>query len=100
LTITGTTCAARRFRRTRNYGFYTPTPNSFLQLLHLILRIRIPPIQMFKTRPAMSCPCCGGDMKIIRTLLPTNPALLQAQLEPTQRERRAYCSCKQSWHLF
>jgi len=73
----------RRFRRTRNYGFLHPNSKQLLQLLHLILRIRIPPVQMFKTRPAMSCPCCGGDMKIIRTLLPANPALLQAQLEPT-----------------
>ncbi len=68
----------RRFRRSRNYGFLHPNSKRLLQLLHLILRINIPPINT-RGSPTMKCPCCNEKMQISRTQLPANPVLLLAQ---------------------
>lgn len=56
------------FRRARNFGFLHPNSKRQIKLLQLLLK-RIPdPVMMEpKERPTLYCPCCGGEMKIVRT---------------------------------
>ena len=58
----------RGFRRARNHGFLHANGKRLIALLHLLLkfdprRFTPPP----KERPALSCPCCGAPMVIVRT---------------------------------
>ena len=56
------------FRRARNFGFLHPNSKRQIKLIQLLLR-RIPDLKSIeaKKRPALCCPCCGGEMKIVRT---------------------------------
>ena len=56
------------FRRARNFGFLHPNSKRQIKLIQLLLR-RIPGLKFVeaKKRPALCCPCCGGEMKIVRT---------------------------------
>jgi hypothetical protein len=56
------------FRRARNFGFLHPNSKHLIQLLQILLR-RVPNPTAFEPtkRPALRCPCCGGEMKIVRT---------------------------------
>ena len=53
------------FRRARNFGFLHPNSKRLIQLL---LK-RVPNLILAgpKKRPTLRCPCCGGEMKIVRT---------------------------------
>lgn len=55
------------FRRARNFGFLHPN-SRLVRLVQLLKRVVVPPPQ---TRPAVRCSCCGGEMKIVRTRIPT-----------------------------
>jgi hypothetical protein len=57
------------FRRTRSYGFLHPCSKKLIKFLQVVLRVN--PLRMLanrqKKRPAITCPVCGAEMKIIRT---------------------------------
>jgi hypothetical protein len=57
------------FRRTRSYGFLHPCSKKLIKFLQVVLRVN--PLHMLanrqKKRPAITCPVCGAEMKIIRT---------------------------------
>ena len=56
------------FRRARNFGFLHPNSKRLIGLLHYLLRFdpkRL--LASLKQRPRLSCACCGGAMKIVRT---------------------------------
>jgi len=55
------------FRRARNFGFLHPN-SKLVHLLQLRKRVVVAPPQI---RPALRCSCCGGEMKIVRTRIPT-----------------------------
>ena len=55
------------FRRARNFGFLHPN-SKLVRLVQLLKRVVVPPPQ---ARPTLRCPCCGGEMKIVRTRIPT-----------------------------
>lgn len=56
------------FRRARNFGFLHPNSKRLIRLLQLLLKCVPNPILVEpKKRPTLRCPCCGGEMKIVRT---------------------------------
>ena len=56
------------FRRARNFGFLHPNSKRLIQLLQLLLkRVPNPILAEPKKRPTLRCPCCGGEMRIVRT---------------------------------
>ncbi|WP_341328681.1 IS91 family transposase [Methylotuvimicrobium sp. KM2] len=59
------------FRRTRNFGFLHPNSKRLISLLQLLLGVN-PNLALtwLKKRPALKCPCCGGDMRIVKTRIP------------------------------
>jgi hypothetical protein len=60
------------FRRTRNFGFLHSNSKRLLELLQQLLKLK-----QFKTlagltkRPQITCPCCGGVMRIVQTRIPS-----------------------------
>jgi hypothetical protein len=69
------------FRRARNFGFLHPNSKRLIALLHYLLRFdpnRL--LASLKQRPRLSCQCCGGAMKIVRTRIV--PALCAVSLVP------------------
>lgn len=63
------------FRRARNFGFLHPN-SKLVRLVQLLKRVVVPPPQ---ARPTLRCPCCGGEMKIVRTRIPTLARRLRSQ---------------------
>jgi len=55
----------KRFRRSRNYGFLHPN-SKLLKQIQLITQVFIKPPKP-KERAKISCPSCGGDMRIVQT---------------------------------
>ena len=56
------------FRRSRNFGFLHPNSKRLIQLVQLLLkRVPKPIVAALRKRPTLRCPCCGGEMKIVRT---------------------------------
>ena len=56
------------FRRARNFGFLHPNSKRLIQLLHYLLKLD--PARgaaWLRKRPPLTCRCCGGEMKIVRT---------------------------------
>ena len=66
------------FRRAHNFGFLHPNSKRQIKLIQLMLR-RIPDVKFTdaKKRPALCCPCCGGEMKIVHTGI--KPAVIRYQ---------------------
>lgn len=62
-------------RRARNFGFLHPNSKRLIQLLQHLFRIKPGrPAAQTRPRPAITCPCCGGVMRIVRTrILPISP---------------------------
>jgi site-specific recombinase XerD len=61
------------FRRARNFGFLHPNSKRLIRLLHMLFKLDPGrTLAAVKKRPPLRCPCCGGEMKIVRTriLLP------------------------------
>lgn len=59
------------FRRARNFGFLHPNSKRLIRLLQWLLGLDPnKALALIKKRPAMACPCCGADMKVIETRLP------------------------------
>ncbi|MDP2761140.1 MAG: IS91 family transposase [Sideroxyarcus sp.] len=55
------------FRRARNFGFLHPNSKRLIHLVQVLLKLVAKPIVATLKRPALRCPCCGGQMKIVRT---------------------------------
>lgn len=56
------------FRRARNFGFLHPNSKRLITLLQYLLGFDPKPAAAFlKPRPKLTCPCCGGDMRILKT---------------------------------
>lgn len=64
------------FRRTRNYGFLHPN-SKLLQQIQLSTQLIIQPRKP-KPRASITCRCCGGEMKIIKTQIRTKQHWQQA----------------------
>lgn len=59
------------FRRARNFGFLHPNSKRLIQLLRYLLKLAPRrALPWMKKRPPLRCPCCGGEMKIVRTRIP------------------------------
>lgn len=56
------------FRRTRNFGFLHPNSKRLIQLLQVLLGVNPNrAIAWLRTRPKLQCPCCAGNLRIIKT---------------------------------
>jgi hypothetical protein len=56
------------FRRARNFGFLHPNSKRPIALLQYLLGLDLKrALAWIKPRTRLSCPCCGGEMKIIKT---------------------------------
>ena len=63
------------FRRARNFGFLHPNSKRLIRLLHYLLKLDPAwALKWIRQRPALTCRCCGGPMKIVRTRIPSPPA--------------------------
>lgn len=62
------------FRRARNFGFLHSNSKQIIQVLQM-LHNYVPTSSILaplRKRPVLRCPCCGGEMNIVRTrILPT-----------------------------
>ncbi|WP_096892569.1 IS91 family transposase [Candidatus Scalindua japonica] len=59
------------FRRTRNFGFLHPNSKRLIALLQYLTGINPNKSSAwFRERPKLTCKCCGGIMKIIKTMIP------------------------------
>lgn len=60
------------FRRARNFGFLHPNSKRLIRLLHYLLKLDPAwALKWVRKRPALTCRCCGGPMKIVRTRIPS-----------------------------
>lgn len=55
------------FRRARDFGFLHPNSKRMIRLVQVLLKLAPRPYVATLKRPALRCPCCGGEMKIVRT---------------------------------
>lgn len=55
------------FRRARDFGFLHPNSKRLIHLVQVLLKLAPRPYVATLKRPALRCPCCGGEMKIVRT---------------------------------
>ena len=65
------------FRRTRNFGFLHPNSKRLIALL--LLLTGIDPnrsLGWLRKRPLLKCQCCGGDMTIVKTQIPSQRGFL------------------------
>ncbi len=61
----------KRFRRARNFGFLHPNSKHSIQLLQYLLKLDLGrALAWLRKRPTLTCRCCGGPMKIIKTRVP------------------------------
>jgi hypothetical protein len=62
------------FRRARNFGFLHPNSKRLIGLLQYLLGFDPKrALSSLKPRPRLRCPCCGADMVIVKTRIPTRP---------------------------
>ena len=55
-------------RRARQFGFLHPNSKRLRELLHRLLMLAPSQVGAWvRLRPALVCPCCGGELTIIRT---------------------------------
>jgi len=64
------------FRRTRNFGFLHPNSKRLIGLLQYLLGVNPNrALAWLRKRPALTCTCCGGEMRIVKTrILPILPS--------------------------
>jgi hypothetical protein len=59
------------FRRARNFGFLHPNSKRLIQLLQVLLGVNPSrALAWLRKRPPLTCRCCGGMMRIIKTRIP------------------------------
>ena len=67
------------FRRARNFGFLHPNSKGLIALLQHLFGLNLTPARTEPEKhPHLTCPGCGGGMKILKTRIPpicTNPTL-------------------------
>jgi hypothetical protein len=60
------------FRRTRNFGFLHSNSKRLLELLLQLLKLKpVKTLAGLTKRPQITCPCCGGAMRIVQTRIPS-----------------------------
>ena len=58
-------------RRARNFGFLHPNSKRLIGLLQYLLGFDPKrALAWVKQRPRFQCPCCGAEMKIVKTRIP------------------------------
>ena len=63
------------FRRARNFGFLHPNSKRLIAVLQYLLGLDPKrALAWIKPRPRIACPCCGGDMKIVKTRIVPSPS--------------------------
>lgn len=69
------------FRRARNFGFLHPNSKRMIGLLQYLLGLNPNrALAWLRKRPPLTCACCGGDMRIVKTRI---PPILRSQTMPT-----------------
>ncbi|PPD28351.1 MAG: IS91 family transposase [Methylomonas sp.] len=59
------------FRRARNFGFLHPNSKRLIGLLHSVLGLNPNrALACLRKRPPLTCACCGGSMRIVKTRIP------------------------------
>jgi hypothetical protein len=59
------------FRRARNFGFLHPNSKRLIGLLQYLLGFNPnQALAWLRKRPPLTCSCCGGDMRIVKTRIP------------------------------
>lgn len=78
------------FRRARNFGFLHPNSKQMIQVLQM-LHGCVPTsfrLAALRKRPVLHCPCCGGEMRIVRTRIPAT--MVSEQDLPDKMVRDAF----------
>ena len=69
------------FRRARNFGFLHPNSKRLIGLLQYLLGLNPNrALAWLRKRPPLTCTCCGGEMRIVKTRI---PPFLRRQAMPT-----------------
>lgn len=69
------------FRRARNFGFLHPNSKRLIGLLQYLLGLNPNrALAWLRKRPPLTCACCGGEMRIVKTRI---PPILRSQTMPT-----------------
>ena len=69
------------FRRARNFGFLHPNSKRLIGLLQYLLGLNPNrSLAWLRKRPPLTCACCGGEMRIVKTRI---PPILRSQTMPT-----------------
>jgi hypothetical protein len=77
----------RGFRRTRNFGFLHPNSKRLIALLQYLTGINPnKALAWVRERPKLTCKCCGGIMRIIKTMIPPLHRLTTLAYKPTKGE--------------
>jgi hypothetical protein len=59
------------FRRARNFGFLHPNSKRLIGLLQYLLGVNPNrALAWLRKRPALTCTCCGGEMRIVKARIP------------------------------
>ncbi len=68
------------FRRTRNFGYLHPNSKRLIALLQYLTGINPnKALAWVRERPKLTCKCCGGIMKITKTMIsPVNKLMTLA----------------------
>ena len=63
------------FRRARNFGFLHPNSKRLIALVQYLFGLDpTRALARIEPRPRLACPCCGGDMTIMKTrIIPSLP---------------------------
>ncbi|MGR9086605.1 MAG: IS91 family transposase [Gammaproteobacteria bacterium] len=68
------------FRRARNFGFLHPNSKRLIGLLQYLFGVNPNrALAWLRKRPPLTCACCGGEMRIVKTRI---PPLLRSQTMP------------------
>lgn len=59
------------FRRARNFGFLHPNSKRLIGILQYLLSVNPKQaLAWIRKRPILTCSCCGGNMRIVKTRIP------------------------------
>ncbi len=76
------------FRRMRNFGFLHPNSKRLITVLQYLTGINPnKALAWFRERPLFTCQCCGGLMKIIKTMLPPLLKFMYVPDKLTEKEK-------------
>ncbi len=77
----------RGFRRTRNFGFLHPNSKRLIALLQYLTGINPnKSLAWVRERPKLTCKCCGGIMRIIKTMIPPLRRFMSLPCKVTKEE--------------